>query len=64
MTDPADLDQFRNTISSQGALIGSHKELLRGLMEGFQDMAERHDLALDACGSNSVGFLKVSLRRQ
>ena len=48
MTDPADLDQLRNAISSQGAIIGRHKELLRGLMEGFQDVAESHDLALDA----------------
>ncbi|XP_045552233.1 formin-2 [Salmo salar] len=43
-----DLEQLRNAIFSQGALIGSHKELLRGLMEGFQDVAEHHDLALEA----------------
>lgn len=27
--------------------MGRHKELLRGLMEGFQTLAERHDQALN-----------------
>ena len=48
MTDPADLDQLCNAISSQGALIGRHEELLCGLMEGVQDVAESHNLALNA----------------
>jgi hypothetical protein len=48
MTDPADLDQLCNTISSQGALIGRHQVLLLGLVEGFHDVAERHYLAFDA----------------
>eukprot|EP00063_Salmo_salar_P023125 XP_013997960.1 PREDICTED: protein FAM127C-like [Salmo salar] len=38
MTDPVDSDHLRNAISSQGATIGRHKELLRGLMEGFQTL--------------------------
>ena len=48
MTDPADLDQLCNAISSQGALIGRHQELLLGLVEGFHDVAKRHYLAFDA----------------
>lgn len=48
MTDPAHLDQLRNAISSQGDIIGRHEDMLRGLMEGFQDVAECHDLALGA----------------
>ena len=47
MTDPADLDQLRYAISSQGATTGRHEELLRGIMEGFQATADRHDQALD-----------------
>ena len=47
MTAPADSNQLRNTISSQGATIGRHEELLRGLMEGFQTLAELHDRALN-----------------
>ena len=47
MTDPADSDQLHTAVSSQGATIGRHKELLRGLMEGFQTLAERHDHALN-----------------
>ena len=47
MTDRADLGQLRNTISSQGASIGRHAELLCGLMEGVQTLAKRHDQALD-----------------
>ena len=46
MTGPADPDQLRNSISSQGASIGRHEELLRGLLEGVQTLAERHDRAL------------------
>ena len=57
MTDPADLDQLRNAISSQGATIGRHEKLLHGLMEGFQDVAKRHDLALDALREQFRGLL-------
>ena len=56
MTDPADLDQLRNTISSQGATIGSYEEILRGLMEGFQDVAERPDLTLDTLWEQFCGL--------
>ena len=38
MTDPADPGQLRNTISTQGAPIGMHEELLCGLMEGVQTL--------------------------
>ena len=47
MTDPADSDQLRNAISSQGATTGRHEELLRGLMVGFQTLAERYDCTLN-----------------
>ena len=47
MTEPTDVDQIPNALASQEAIIGRHEELLRGLMEGFQTMAERHDQALD-----------------
>ncbi|XP_070293196.1 protein LDOC1-like [Salvelinus sp. IW2-2015] len=47
MTCPADLVQLRYAISSQGATIGRDGELVRGLMEGFRAVVERHDQALD-----------------
>jgi hypothetical protein len=55
-TDPADLDQLRNTISSQGAVFSRHEELLRCLMEGFKDVAECQDLALFALQEQFHGF--------
>jgi hypothetical protein len=45
MTVPADPGQLRDAISSQGAAIWRHKELLCGLMDGVQTLAERHDRA-------------------
>ncbi|XP_071210165.1 uncharacterized protein [Salvelinus alpinus] len=48
MTEPADSDQLCNTVSSQGATIGRHKELLHNLMEGFHTLAEYHDDAVSA----------------
>jgi hypothetical protein len=47
MTDPADLDQLHNAISSQGATIGRHEELFPDLMEGIHTLVERHDGALN-----------------
>ncbi|KAM9416128.1 LOW QUALITY PROTEIN: SH2 domain-containing adapter protein E-like [Salvelinus alpinus] len=47
MTDPADLDQLRNVVSSQGVTIGRHEELLQSLMEGFQTLAECQDRAFN-----------------
>ena len=41
MTDPADPGQMRDGVSSQGATIVRHEELLRGLMEGIQTLAGR-----------------------
>ena len=48
MTDPADPGQLHNAISTQGATIGKHKELLRGLVEGVQTLAKCHERALDS----------------
>uniref|UniRef100_A0AAZ3SS91 DUF4939 domain-containing protein n=1 Tax=Oncorhynchus tshawytscha TaxID=74940 RepID=A0AAZ3SS91_ONCTS len=48
MTNPADPGQLRNTVSIQEATIGRRKELLRGLVEGVQVLAEHHDRALDS----------------
>jgi hypothetical protein len=56
MTGPADLDQLPNAVSSQGATIGRHENLLHGLMEGFQAVVERHDLALDALREQFCGL--------
>jgi hypothetical protein len=61
MTDPEDLDQLRNAISSQGTTIGRHEELLRGLTEGFQAVAERHDLALDTLREQFCGLATMQL---
>lgn len=47
MTNTADSGQLRNAVCSQGATIGRHKELLYGLMEGFQTFAERQDHAFN-----------------
>ena len=47
MTAPADPGQLSNAISSQGASSGRHEEVLLGLMEEVQTLAERHDRALD-----------------
>ena len=59
MTDPADLDQLCNAISSQEVTIDRHEYLLCGLMEGFQDVAERHDLELDALWEQFRGLSTV-----
>ncbi|XP_071231734.1 voltage-dependent L-type calcium channel subunit beta-2-like [Salvelinus alpinus] len=47
MTDLADSDRLCNTLSSQGATIGRHEKLHRGLMEEFQILADRHDRAFN-----------------
>ena len=47
MTDPAASDQLCNALSSQGATISRHEELLHGLIEGFQTLDECHDQALN-----------------
>jgi hypothetical protein len=52
MTDPADTDQFHNNISSEGAIIKRHEELLLGLLDGFQTLAERYDCALNTLLDN------------
>jgi hypothetical protein len=56
MTDPADSDQLRNALSSQGATICRHEELLCGLMEGLQTLAESHDQALNTLLDQFLGL--------
>ena len=56
MTDPADSYQLRNAISSQGATVGRHKELLQGLLDGFQTLAECHDCALNTLQEQFPGL--------
>jgi hypothetical protein len=48
MTNPAVPGQLRNAISTQGSTTGRHKELLRGLVEGVQTLAQHCDRALDS----------------
>nr|XP_029492938.1 substance-K receptor-like [Oncorhynchus nerka] len=48
MTDPADPGQLRNAISTHGATIGRHEELLRGHVERVQTFAECHDRMFDS----------------
>ena len=60
MTDPADSDQLRNTVSSLGATIGKHEELLQVLIEGFQTLAECQDRAFNTLLEQ---FLGLSVRQ-
>ena len=46
MTDSAELNQLRHTVSLQGATIGRHEELLLDLLEGLRSLTERHDQAI------------------
>ena len=48
MTESADLDQLRHTVSLQGANIKREEELLQNLMEGFRSLAEHHDQGFKA----------------
>ena len=59
MTDPADSDQLCNTVSSQGATIGRHEEILHYLMEGFHTLVEHH-----AISAMLEQFRWLSIRQQ
>ncbi|CAL8275842.1 unnamed protein product [Arctogadus glacialis] len=39
--DPADMESFRQALSTQGALVGEHSQALREMMEAFNDLSIR-----------------------
>jgi hypothetical protein len=43
MTDTANSDELRYTVSLHGATIGRNEELLQNLLEGLHILAECHD---------------------